>query len=368
MDNFLFRKDFSTNNYFGEESLPEFGNLCSQYDNLLVFADEFVFSLHQNFLQNILAQSRIDYEVFSLPRGEDAKDIDLWKNLTNKIMEKGLSRKSAVVAIGGGAISDFSGFFASTCMRGLDHIIFPTTVLAMVDAALGGKTAINNKAGKNMVGTWHFPEAVFFLPAFLGTLTGRELLSGLGEMVKHSILGSAELFEELQAFLEIFEYWQDFDKESNFTLVEKIFPLVISAQKIKMEIVQKDPFQHNLRYILNFGHSAGHALEALSNYKLLHGIAVLQGMRTELEIGLEYFNFPQKDFELIVSFLDSLLESESIKSDYEGFRKYLVRDKKNLKKSTIISLPSGLGKFESASFLKKVDPLWFANTNLFRDG
>ncbi|MGM0597798.1 MAG: 3-dehydroquinate synthase [Myxococcota bacterium] len=374
MENFLFRKDFSTKHYFGEESLPELENLCHQYDNLLVFADKFVYSLYENFLQEILAQSRLEYEFFNLPRGENAKNADLWNTLTNKITARGLSRKSAVVAIGGGGISDFSGFFASICMRGLDYIIFPTTVLAMVDAALGGKTAINNKAGKNMVGTWHFPEAVFFLPGFLGTLTRRELLSGLGEMVKHSILGSADLFEELQIYPKIIEHWQDYKSKSNFSLVEKLFSLVISAQKIKMDIVQQDPFQTNLRHILNFGHTAGHALEALSNYKLVHGVAVLHGIRTELEIGLKYFDFPQKDFELIVSFLDSLPDldflssSEFIKPDYKGFIKYLARDKKNLKKQIIISLPSALGKFESVSFLKKINPSWFTKTSLFKDG
>ncbi len=204
-----------------------------------------------------------------VPSGESSKSLTMAGHVASELLERGADRRSLLVALGGGVVGDLGGFVASTYMRGIDYVQAPTTVLAQVDSALGGKTAVNVRAMKNLVGTFYAPRLVVSEPAVLASLPPRAFQSGLYEAVKHAILSGPALFgwlEEKVAGL----------RPGDTALLEI---LVARAAQVKVDVVSRDEREAALRRVLNLGHTYGHALEEATGYRrFLHGEAVAWGM------------------------------------------------------------------------------------------
>jgi 3-dehydroquinate synthase len=204
-----------------------------------------------------------------MPDGERSKKLATVEQLAEKLVRLGADRDAVVVAFGGGVVGDVAGLLASLYMRGVDVVQIPTTVLAQVDASIGGKTGVNLRAGKNLLGTFHQPRAVLIDPEIVSTLPEREFRAGLYEVLKCGVIGRPELFSRLEK-LEVRQLRRDAAGLEWF---------IAEAVKLKAEIVAADEREGGLRRVLNFGHTVGHALEATSGYRrFLHGEAVAWGM------------------------------------------------------------------------------------------
>jgi 3-dehydroquinate synthase len=210
-----------------------------------------------------------------VPEGEGAKTLPIAERCWNKLLEAGLDRTSTVLALGGGAVGDVAGFAAATYMRGINFVQLPTTVLAQVDASIGGKTAIDHPLGKNMIGAFHQPRLVVVDPAVARTLPEREFRSGLAEIVKHGIVLDAEYFVELER-----------DAQPLLTRDLAVLERIIGGScRLKASVVERDEREAELRHVLNYGHTIGHALEATTGYaRFTHGEAVSLGIVAEARL------------------------------------------------------------------------------------
>jgi len=213
--------------------------------------------------------------LITFPAGESHKTRATWGEVTDALLAAGFGRDSCVVALGGGVVGDLAGFVAATYMRGVPLVQVPTTLLAMVDASIGGKVGVDTAAGKNLVGAFHQPRAVIADPTVLTTLPMDELRSGLAEAVKHAAIADAEHLSWIrESTTSILTY----DPGSLEALVRR-------SAAIKAETVAADPLETGKRKILNFGHTIGHAIESLSGYCIPHGFAIAMGMVAEAELG-----------------------------------------------------------------------------------
>jgi 3-dehydroquinate synthase len=205
--------------------------------------------------------------IITIPAGEEYKNLNTVSFLWKSFLEKGLDRKSTVIALGGGVIGDMAGFAASTYMRGISWVGIPTTLLSMVDASLGGKTGIDLPEGKNLVGSFYPPKLVLADPQFLSTLPEREFISGLAEVIKHGIISDPELFNYCAQGLDCVK--------------ENLEQIVKRAMAVKIKIIEEDPYEKGSRAELNLGHTVGHAVELVSKFQLRHGEAVAIGIAVE---------------------------------------------------------------------------------------
>lgn len=216
-----------------------------------------------------LTASGFAAEILEMPDGERHKKLATVEKLSEQLSRLGADRNSAIVAFGGGVVGDVAGLLASLYMRGLDIVQIPTTVLAQVDASIGGKTGVNLRAGKNLVGTFHHPRMVLIDPAVLATLPDREFRAGLYESLKCGVIGRPELFRALEK-VDLKELRRD---------PAKLEWVIAESVRLKAEVVASDECENGLRRVLNFGHTIGHALEAETEYRhFLHGEAVAWGM------------------------------------------------------------------------------------------
>ena len=210
-----------------------------------------------------------------VPEGEGAKTLPIAEQCWNKLLAAGLDRTSTVLALGGGAVGDVAGFAAATYMRGINFVQLPTTVLAQVDASIGGKTAIDHPLGKNMIGAFHQPRLVVVDPAVARTLPEREFRSGLAEIVKHGIVLDAAYFVELERDAPLL-------LTRELAVLERI---IGGSCRLKASVVERDEREAELRHVLNYGHTIGHALEATTGYaRFTHGEAVSLGIVAEARL------------------------------------------------------------------------------------
>ena len=241
--------------------------IASTATRILLVSDDTVFSLHGQKLLEVLHGHTVSTCI--IPHGESSKTIETLERILGCAAECGLTRRDLMIALGGGVIGDITGFAAAVYMRGIRFIQVPTTLLAAVDASVGGKTAVDLKQGKNLAGAFHQPDLVLCDCDLIDTLPERQFANGMAEIVKHGILRDSELLELC-------------DKGDPRYNIEE---LIERNVRIKRDIVETDPFETGIRKCLNLGHTAGHAVELLSNYELLHGEAVSIGMLIELQIG-----------------------------------------------------------------------------------
>jgi 3-dehydroquinate synthase len=237
-----------------------------------VIADEAVALLHAPQLVAALERHGSKVTLIPVPSGERCKTLEVMGNVLSKLSQAGLTRDSAVLALGGGATSDLSGYAAASYLRGIAFYICPTSLLAVVDASVGGKTGVNIPEGKNLVGAFHQPSAVWADLAVLASLPARTFREGAAEAFKHGLLTDGQLCE---AVLE-----PGFNAKS-----PKLERIVADAVQVKIDIVQRDPFEAGERAFLNFGHTLAHALEAVTLHRLPHGEAVGYGMHFAALIG-----------------------------------------------------------------------------------
>lgn len=213
--------------------------------------------------------------LFAFAAGEAHKTRDTWAALTDDMLDAGFARDTAVIALGGGVVGDVAGFVAATFMRGVPFIQVPTSLLAMIDASIGGKTGIDTPAGKNLVGAFHQPAAVLADPDVLRSLPLEHQRAGLAEALKHGVIADAEHFDAVAAALRDIEACVERDAFTD---------LVARSIEIKAHVVRRDEREGGIRKILNFGHTLAHAIELRSDYRMLHGEAVAIGMVLESAI------------------------------------------------------------------------------------
>ena len=246
--------------------------LLAGADKIAIIADAQVAALHLERLKASLNFAD-KLAVKQIPAGEQSKSLDTFMECQSFLLENDFSRKSLVLAFGGGATGDLAGFVASTFMRGISYVQIPTTILAH-DSAVGGKTAVNHALGKNMIGTFHQPAAVIYDTYFLETLPDKEIRSGMAEVIKHAFISNENWLLELLAV-------------KNLPLMSKE-EMAVNLERgiaVKAAIVEEDEFESGVRKYLNFGHTLAHAIEALSGYgKITHGEAVAIGMAYALEL------------------------------------------------------------------------------------
>ncbi len=254
---------------------------------LFVVSDQRVARLHAEPVLQALAGAGYLPELLTVPPGERSKSWAVVQRLARELLARGAHRGSALMALGGGVVGDLTGFLASIYMRGLDFIQVPTTLLAMVDAAIGGKTAINLPEGKNLLGTFHQPRLVAVDPQFLQTLPRAERLNGLAEVLKAGFIRDPDLLRRLAA-----------ERARLFTDEAELTEIIHRAAAIKAKVVAADEREGDLRRILNFGHTLGHGLEQASHFRLAHGRAVALGMVAALRLSEELAGLPPEESQL----------------------------------------------------------------------
>ena len=258
----------------------------------------------------------------------------VWSALSNG----GASRHSLLINVGGGMVSDLGGFAASTFKRGIAYINVPTTLLSMVDASVGGKTAINFNGLKNEVGVFKAPRRVIVDTEFLRSLDTRNLLSGYAEMIKHGLISNEKVWSQLMNF-----NFNDCD-------IAELHDMVAASIDIKANIVKQDPHEHGIRKALNVGHTAGHALESFALSKsrpVLHGYAVAWGMVCELFLSKTKKNFPSMQMQQTIDYIRRNYGSFAFTcNDYDRLFELMRHDKKNTGGIINFTLLSGIGKIE----------------------
>ncbi|WP_044397713.1 3-dehydroquinate synthase [Lacinutrix sp. Hel_I_90] len=293
---------------------------ATNYSKVFILADE---NTNTDCVPFVLANidTDIEYDILEIEPGEEQKNLDICLGLWEALSEYGADRKSVIINIGGGVITDLGGFVASTYKRGIPFINIPTSLLAMVDASIGGKTGVDLGHLKNQIGVINTPELIVVDTSFLATLPQLEMRSGLAEMLKHGLI-----FDE--------DYWHRLQNLSASTIAD-LDGLIYESIIIKKDIVAQDPTEQGIRKTLNYGHTIGHAIESYflehSEYKrLLHGEAIAIGMIMETYLSMKYLDFSEKEGEKIKSVFKSIYGHVNILgSDYAPIIELLKYDKKN---------------------------------------
>ena len=220
-------------------------------------------------------------ELFILKDGEDQKNMKNYLKIVEKAVSLGLSRKDLIIAIGGGVVGDLAGFVAATYMRGIEFIQVPTTLLSFVDSSVGGKTGLDLPNAKNYVGAFYQPSMVFINLNFILTLDKKQILSGFGEVLKYAFIEASCKADKSHLLIEFLSIAADRILDNNMNLLERLIKICL---ELKISVVTKDETESNLRKVLNFGHTFGHALETITNFrKFTHGEAVVYGMTFALD-------------------------------------------------------------------------------------
>jgi 3-dehydroquinate synthase len=300
---------------------------------LLIITDETVANLHLESLLPLL--EAWDPIVFTAPSGEKAKTFEVFYQALTVALENKLDRKSVILAFGGGAVGDLSGYVAASFMRGIPFIQVPTTILAH-DSAVGGKVAINHPLGKNMIGAFHQPMAVFYDLDLLTTLSKKEKRSGFAEVIKHALIYDPEFYQWLQINIHSVETIS----------AEQLFKSITKGIKIKNEFVSRDERETGIRAYLNFGHTLGHAIESEMGYgNFTHGEAVMIGMCYALQLSKK-LNGLSFDLIKFVDWIEKLGYNTKIPSSisHERLLAKMKQDKKTVGESIRFVLLEQLGK------------------------
>lgn len=275
--------------------------------------------------------------VVTIPDGEEYKTLETIENILGECFEQKLDRKSLLVAFGGGVIGDMTGFAASLYQRGIDFIQIPTTLLSQVDASVGGKTGVNNKYGKNLIGAFYQPKAVYIDPSFLETLPPREFAAGVAEVVKMAVMFNRDFFIYLQSV--------------DLKNTETIKTMIRKSVELKAWVVNQDEKEAGIRAVLNYGHTFAHVVENETNYNTyLHGEAVAIGMIMANALAIELGLFTQDEADTVKTFLKSAnLPTEYVIQNVDDFYEHFFLDKKSAKGSIKFILPNGLGNHKMVS-------------------
>jgi 3-dehydroquinate synthase len=305
---------------------------------LLVVSNSAIFKHYGERLIRSLAQAGYEVRHHLLPAGERHKTLNSIQKLYDAALDFRLERKSAMVALGGGVIGDMTGFAAATWLRGIPFVQVPTSLLAMVDASIGGKTGVNHPHGKNLIGAFHQPRLVVIDPLVLKTLPAREFRAGMAEVIKYGVIWDAELFAALEAAprLDQFRYLGD----------ELLHSILTRSCQAKADVVSQDEKEAGLRAILNYGHTIGHAIESLMNYRgVNHGEAVAIGMVAAGYIAeaMEFWTKTETERQLALIQKSGLPTQIPAGLDFEEILTLLQADKKVQDGRVRFVMPKGIG-------------------------
>jgi 3-dehydroquinate synthase len=278
------------------DSLPEFFRRNWGRRRIFIITDTNVGRLYGRRLLRALSLSGLDASMLDFPAGEESKNAAVVFALHSQLLGLGIRRDSCIVALGGGVVGDVAGFVAATVLRGISFIQVPTTLLAQVDSSVGGKVGIDHPKGKNLIGAFHQPVAVFVDPAVLKTLPVTEFKNGLAEMVKIAAAVDKRLFGRIERRAGVI-------RRGNERLLGS---LLVRAIELKAAVVEKDEFDAGLRAVLNFGHTLAHAIEASSGYSIKHGAAVAMGMASEARIAMRMGLLRESDFKRLLLVMRAL--------------------------------------------------------------
>lgn len=335
-------QSISANNYsihFNEKGYQTLNSLLEKENYSYIFI---IVDTHSNeyclprFLPELATE--IPIEIIEFESGESSKNIETCVQIWNVLTELGADRKSLIINLGGGVVTDLGGFVASTFKRGIDFINIPTTLLAMVDASIGGKNGVDLGTLKNQIGVINNPKLVLIDPVFLETLPQNQMRSGLAEMLKHGLIYDKNYWEH---FLDLTALdFADFDS------------LIYRSIEIKNEIVKQDPTENGIRKALNFGHTLGHAIESYflenENKKiLLHGEAIAVGMILESYLSMKKNLISEADYLQIKKSINAVFDTIVFEdSDINPIMELLIHDKKNEYGTIQFALLDGIGKIK----------------------
>jgi 3-dehydroquinate synthase len=327
-----------------------------KYDRLFVLTDTNTKEKCYPLLQDIprLQAARL----ISIPPGDIHKNIEQLSAVWHILSGEGASRNSLLINLGGGMITDLGGFAGATFKRGLQTLNIPTTLMASVDAAVGGKTGINFNGLKNEIGSFYPPVCVFIACDFLRTLDRDNLLSGYAEMIKHALISSAEIYASVLLF--------DPDKPVDYTLLNR---MVAQSVAVKERIVEEDPREKGIRKALNLGHTIGHAMESLSfknNCPLLHGHAVAVGIVCELYLSYKQCGFPSDKLTQVAHYIREYYSPFFFDcKEYDSLYEWMTHDKKNENGVINFTLLSDIGEIHINRTVTK--ELIFESLDFYRE-
>ena len=251
--------------------------------SVFVISDHIVAELHGNTLTAHLGKHPGFKELFSFPAGEASKNAATTGSLQDQLLAAKAGRDTVIIAFGGGVTGDMAGYVAATLHRGVPLIHVPTTLLAQVDSSIGGKVGVNHSAGKNLLGAFYQPYAVFSDIHYLSTLTNEEFINGMAEVVKYGVILDPQLWRQLE---------ENVSAAATFN-PGFIEPIIRRCIQLKIDVVEKDEKESGLRSILNWGHTVGHAIEKLSSYGVKHGFAIAEGMNIAARLSHRLLGYPQ---------------------------------------------------------------------------
>jgi 3-dehydroquinate synthase len=332
MEELIIKDSRSEYKVFLESSFKGLNGSITQYcmnssQKFFVVADSTVAELYKEVFCSL--KQDLDAKIFILPEGEDNKNIQTISRLYDFLIENEADRSSTLIAVGGGVTGDLTGFAAATFMRGIKFINIPTTLTAQVDSCIGGKTGYNYGGVKNMVGAFYNPEFVYLSTHFLKTLSKKQLLDGMGEIIKYALIWDKRLLEFIE---EHYEEILELDRD-------KILFIIKECLSIKADVIAKDYNDKELRNILNFGHTVGHGIEIDSSYSVPHGIAVALGMLTALKLSEEELGLSSDVYAQVEDLYKKIGIPNKYKVDNHSAFLYAIRhDKKNLKDINFVLL------------------------------
>lgn len=340
--------------YLGEEAWLALRSTLESntFSKVGIMVDSNTLNACYPFFMESLGLELPNLEIIEIEPGEGSKGIEVLVNLWHSLGELNFDRQSLIINLGGGVVSDLGGFMAATYMRGISFINFPTSLLAIADAAVGSKTGINFGPYKNRIGSFSDPIFVGIVPEFLESLEEQELRSGWAEMLKHGLIADEKHLQDLM----------EFPIQSRLPGID----LLARTIAIKAKVVDADKYEDGLRKILNFGHSVGHALEsyfATTDAVISHGYAIALGMQVELMLSYRKLNFPMVSLEPLSKYLKKLYPWPETPIDQNAFNEILRGDKKNFNAELRLVLLKAIGKPTIDQAVSK-EELWDALTEI----
>ena len=325
--------------YIGSGILPQLGRLIKdglKARKYAIITDERVAALYGKEVQHILQENGLESQLISFPEGEGSKNLTTIGQMASTMANKSFDRGDAILALGGGVSGDMAGFLAAIYMRGISFVQVPTTLLSQVDSSVGGKTGVDIPEGKNLLGAFYQPKLVLIDTDVLRTLPPQEFLGGMGEVIKYGASLDADFFMFLK---------QNREQILSFS-PEHLSYLIYRCCELKAQIVEQDEREGGLRRVLNFGHTIGHAVEAASNYSLIHGFAVSIGMRAVADLALREGLAGESVLTDLTDLLQGYRLPTAIPAEYDRERiiRFMQADKKTVGKRLFFVLPKAIGQ------------------------
>lgn len=327
---------------------------------LVIVTDNNVNKFYKELINNLEKFKNLEFvKTISIPHGEGSKSRKMKSHVEDEMFESNCTRDTLIIAIGGGVVLDLAGFVAATFCRGIPIIYIPTSFLAQIDASIGGKTGINTKFGKNLIGAFKQPEAVFISQKFLDTLPDVEYICAFAEVIKHALIADKNYFNYLIDNIDKAK-----SKDSEF-----LAKVIKRSIEIKLDIVKKDEKENNIRAILNFGHTIGHAIEKACNYNINHGQAVAYGILVESYISYNLKFLAKSSYQQIIKIInlyniENLLLPELDSSILGNCLNYLKYDKKNIDNDIRMILIKNIGEvvFANNNYTQPINILNIENS------